>query len=375
MMDSVNFCGLTDLGCVRTNNEDAFVVQKVWDENHILAVAIDGVGGYEGGEIASALARDSIVEFLAQYPNGERLDLLKQAVVYANNTIFTQRKEQPQYAQMSCVLTAILVELKERRINMAHVGDTRLYEFSEEGIVKLSHDHSLVGYREEIGQLSELEAMHHPQRNLISRDVGSKYIDDSSDDVEVAVFPLKSHSMLLLCSDGLTDMITSAQICDVLSEEVSVEQRAQNLIDAAKKAGGRDNVTVVLVDVQLAEMEQVCEEQSEQRAEEECAEEECAGEESATTQDEEVKPRCRCCKIGLWPIVLALAVGYLLGGYTGGWLRGKSTTAVAVEVPDSINVVDTLNGGEENSLEKEPNEDQAQSEDTVQTEPLVGAEA
>lgn len=370
MMDSVNFCGLTDLGCVRTNNEDAFVVQKVWDENHILAVAIDGVGGYEGGEIASALARDSIVEFLAQYPNGERLDLLKQAVVYANNTIFTQRKEQPQYAQMSCVLTAILVELKERRINMAHVGDTRLYEFSEEGIVKLSHDHSLVGYREEIGQLSELEAMHHPQRNLISRDVGSKYIDDSSDDVEVAVFPLKSHSMLLLCSDGLTDMITSAQICDVLSEEVSVEQRAQNLIDAAKKAGGRDNVTVVLVDVQLAEMEQVCEEQSEQRAEDERA-----GEESATTQDEEVKPRCRCCKISLWTIVLALVVGYLLGGYTGGWLRGKSTTAVAVEVPDSINVVDTLNGGEENSLEKESNEDQAQSEDTIQTEPLVGAEA
>ncbi len=172
-MKEVTFFGNTDMGRKRTNNEDSFAIQQIWDDNHVLALAIDGVGGYEGGEIAAEIARKSIVEYLESYANGERIDLLKQAVIYANNNIFTERKNQPQYANMSCVLTAIIVEINERRINMAHVGDTRLYQYSNGEIQKLSHDHSLVGYREEIGELSEEEAMKHPQRNIIGRDVGS----------------------------------------------------------------------------------------------------------------------------------------------------------------------------------------------------------
>lgn len=248
-MDTVTLFGNTNLGMVRQNNEDAFIAQYIWDNKHVLAVAIDGVGGYEGGEIASSLAQKSIVEYLETYSNGERLELLKQAVIFANNKIFTERKNQPQYRSMSCVLTAILVETEEKRINMAHVGDTRLYQFSDNMLVKLSHDHSLVGYREEIGELTEEEAMKHPQRNIIGRDVGSQYLENSvSDYVEVETFPLLPNSILLLCSDGLCDMITSEQMKVELEKELPVQEKVNNLIAAANEAGGKDNVTVVLVE-------------------------------------------------------------------------------------------------------------------------------
>ena len=240
------------MGKIRTNNEDAYIVQHIWDDDHILAVAIDGVGGYEGGEVAAALARKSIIEYLESYPNGERLELLKQAVVSANNTIFSERKNMQQYANMSCVLTAALIELKDRRINMAHVGDTRLYQFANGVLTKLSHDHSLVGYREEIGELTEEEAMKHPQRNIIGRDVGSRRLENGDNDyVEVSTFPLLSQSMLLLCSDGLCDMLTSAQMSSILQTDRRVEDKAAALIDAANAAGGKDNVTIVLIDFDM----------------------------------------------------------------------------------------------------------------------------
>ncbi|MCM1176142.1 MAG: protein phosphatase 2C domain-containing protein [Clostridium sp.] len=251
-MESIKFCGNTDLGKVRTNNEDAYIVQNIWDENHVLAVAIDGVGGYEGGEVASGMAKKYIVEYLENYSNGERLELLKQAVVYANNNIFSARRELHQYSSMSCVLTAIIVDVTGRCVHMAHVGDTRLYQYSDDELVKLSHDHSLVGYREEIGELTEDEAMHHPQRNVIGRDVGSTYLDGNVGEyVETATFPLLPKSDLLLCSDGLCDMLKSVEIKSVLETKCTVEEKVGQLIAAANEAGGKDNVTVVLVEVDM----------------------------------------------------------------------------------------------------------------------------
>lgn len=245
----VDFVGCTDMGLVRSNNEDAYVVQNIWDKKHILAVAIDGVGGYEGGEVAAALAKESIVEFLNNNREGEKAELLKRAVIYANNTIYTERQRDAGRSQMSCVLTAVLVDVAEQYINMAHVGDTRLYQYCDAEFVKLSHDHSLVGYREEIGDLTEEEAMSHPQRNVISRDIGSRYLsEDECEYVEVNSFPLLPNSTLLLCSDGLCDMVTSVQMALILSEEAPLGLKVEHLIAAANAAGGRDNVTVVLVE-------------------------------------------------------------------------------------------------------------------------------
>ena len=172
--------------------------------------------------------------------------------IYANNEIFTARKQQQQYANMSCVLTAVIIEVAEKRINMAHVGDTRLYQFANNKLIKLSHDHSLVGYREEIGELTEEAAMKHPQRNIIGRDIGSTYLENSNTDyIETAIFPLLAHSTLLLCSDGLCDMIMSKQMIEILNQPLSITEKVNALIAAAKDAGGKDNVTVVLVEAEL----------------------------------------------------------------------------------------------------------------------------
>ncbi|MCM1502757.1 MAG: protein phosphatase 2C domain-containing protein [Bacteroidales bacterium] len=252
-MECMKFGGKTDVGKVRTNNEDAFIAQNIWDENHILAVAIDGVGGYEGGEVASGMAKKYIVEYLGNYSDGERLELLKQAVIYANNNIFSARRNLPQYSGMCCVLTAILVDLTGRCVHMAHVGDTRLYQYADGELVKLSHGHSLVGYREEIGELTEDEAMHHTHRNVIERSIGSSYLDwEHCDYVEIATFPLKPQSFLMLCSDGLSDMLKSCQIKSVLEQKCTVEETVERLIAAANDAGGKDNVTVVLVELSSA---------------------------------------------------------------------------------------------------------------------------
>lgn len=239
--------GVSDVGCVRKNNEDNMVLRRLWTDNYMLAVAIDGVGGQEGGEVAAAIAAESIPTFLDTYKNGEPLELLCQAVQQANNDIYERRGKETELSCMSCVLTAAIVDSRRSKVYLAHVGDTRLYLFADGELKKLSHDHSLVGYREEVGDLTEEEAMHHPQRNIISRDVGSEY-QETTEFVESATFQLTGKSILMFCSDGLCDMITSAQMTAILSKGKDLKKCCCNLVDAAKKAGGRDNVTVLLVE-------------------------------------------------------------------------------------------------------------------------------
>lgn len=246
--EQITFFGLSDMGKQRTNNEDAFVAKKL-DDKTVLAVAIDGVGGYEGGEVAAEIAQTEIPRYMRDFRNGERLELLKQAVVYANNAIYDRRLVDTARSSMSCVLTAAVIDVQRKVIDMVHVGDTRLYQYHHGELVKLSHDHSLIGYREEVGDLTEEQAMHHPQRNVISRDVGSaKHEVEDRDFLEAAEFPLLPNSILLFCSDGLTDLITSKQIVSILYQNKTLEKKAQDLIDAANDAGGKDNITVILVE-------------------------------------------------------------------------------------------------------------------------------
>lgn len=342
-MGTITFFGNTDMGQIRSNNEDAFIAQYVWDEKHILAVAIDGVGGYEGGEIAASLAQKSIVEYLESYSNGERLELLKQAVIFANNRIYSERKNLPQYSSMSCVLTAVLVEIENKRINMAHIGDTRLYQFANGEIVKLSHDHSLIGYREEIGELTEEEAMKHPQRNVIGRDVGSQFLESSGNDyVEVKTFPLIPNSILLLCSDGLCDMITSEQMKVELEKTLPVKDKVNNLIKEANKAGGKDNVTVVLVESINPE----CIISDDKNVEEEQVQPEVHNTTETSIETFQVKsketvPTHR--RSSIFFISIALVIfGYILGGFTGHkvlptiFTKNIQKDSVMIEPTDSL---------------------------------------
>lgn len=337
------FAGNTNMGMIRTNNEDAFLAQYIWDENNILAVVIDGVGGYEGGEVASAIAQKTIVEYLENYANGERIDLLKQAVISANNSIYEERQKNPDISNMSCVLTAVIVELEQRRINMAHVGDTRLYQYHNDELVKLSHDHSPVGYREEIGELTEEEAMHHSQRNVISRDVGSQQIvGTDSELIEAQTFHLEPQSTLLMCSDGLCDMITSAQMKDILRKDASLEEKVNMLIDEANKAGGKDNVTVVLVDSCYTEEPPMMEipekeEPKESKPTEETPKDTEEEKNNITTTDEKKKDNKKTSRLKIVIGYIAVAVIF----FAAGFFVGYSIEQQAKVTPQPTAVTDT----------------------------------
>ena len=240
------FFGQTDTGRVRKNNEDAFVLQHLWDERYILSVVIDGLGGYEGGEVAAGIAADTIRSYLIANKEGKPLELLKKAVVAANDAILAAKEEHPELSEMGCVLTAGIVDLCKRQLNIVHIGDTRLYRIADGEMTKLTHDHSLVGYMEDRGQLTEKEAMCHPHRNVIDRFLGEEpHRSDDPNFIDSAIFPLSADEELLFCSDGLYDMLTSPDILRSASRDS--RHMVQSLIDEANRKGGRDNVTAVVV--------------------------------------------------------------------------------------------------------------------------------
>jgi serine/threonine protein phosphatase PrpC len=231
---------LSDPGRVRTNNEDLPVLDA---ERGVFGV-IDGVGGHAAGELAAAIARDVILQRLAR-PLGTPAERVREAIAIANNEIFRRAASEPTLAGMTCVVTLAVVS--DGRITVGHVGDSRLYKLRRSGVRKLTHDHSPVGEREDAHEIGEIEAMHHPRRHEVFRDVGSALRDkDEPDYVEVIDDTLEDDAAILVCSDGLTDMIPSATIERVVRLHAGDAAAVTTaLVAAANEAGGRDNVTVV----------------------------------------------------------------------------------------------------------------------------------
>lgn len=239
---------VTHVGNVRTNNEDSFLLEEVWNRTHLLAVVADGVGGNGGGDVASRLACRCISEHIANSGNNiNGADILQAAVVYANNSICSQHCN-PLLSHMSCVMTAALIDLKTGKMDVCHVGDTRLYTLDDGQLVKITSDHSLVGPMEESGELSEHQAMTHPRRNIITRSVGQEMLYWGTDYIQTHTVKL-TPCTLLLCSDGLYDMVHSSETVRILKEPVSANVRAEKLIEASLNAGGKDNVTVIVIDL------------------------------------------------------------------------------------------------------------------------------
>ena len=230
----------TDAGRVRTNNEDLPLV----DTDRGVYAVIDGVGGQAAGEVAAAVARDVIVQRLGR-PLGTPAERVREAIALANNEIVRRADASPALRGMTCVVTLAVVS--DGMVTVGHVGDSRLYKLSASGMRKLTHDHSPVGEREDAGEVSEIEAMRHPRRNEVFRDVGGAYRDKDEDDyVEVLEEPLGRDCAILLCTDGLTDMVPSTAIDRLVRRHAgSPDAVVDALVSAANDAGGKDNVTVV----------------------------------------------------------------------------------------------------------------------------------
>ena len=242
------FYGITDKGKRREKNEDTFFARETIDKRFLAAGVIDGVGGYEGGDIAAGIASSVIMENLE--PISENVvESLRYAIIAANEKINEEKKGTGTHDQMACVLTCVVADIQNNKCWYAHVGDTRIYLLRDHSLVKISRDHSVVGFLEESGRLSEEEAMRHPRRNEITKALGfEEDIDTPEDFIETGESPFLPGDLLLLCSDGLTDMISSGTIMEVLTSEKSLGSKAKALIDAANDAGGNDNITAVLVE-------------------------------------------------------------------------------------------------------------------------------
>jgi PPM family protein phosphatase len=233
----------TNPGLQRDVNEDRVHV----DVARGLFVVIDGVGGHAAGGKAADIAL-TMVRTRLERETGSVVDRVREAIAIANNEIYRAAGLRPEWNGMACVLTVVVVD--EDRAVVGHVGDTRLYKLRDGRIDKVTHDHSPVGEREDSNEISELEAMRHPRRNEVYRDVGSDpHQPEDPDFIDVHEIPFEPDAALLLCSDGLTDLVDSSAMLQVVDRFASQpDQIVKRLIDAANAAGGKDNVSVVYVE-------------------------------------------------------------------------------------------------------------------------------
>ena len=236
---SLRCAGATDVGCRRERNEDDLVVEPAAG---LLAVA-DGMGGHAAGEVASHLAVTTLRELLvdATAPDIDARERLRAALETANRRILHEIVSDPTRSGMGTTVVAALVTRGE--LALAHVGDSRAYLLKDGRLERLTSDHSWVQEQVDLGVLTPEQARGHPYRNVVTRALGSR------PDLDVALrgLAMQPGDVLLLCSDGLSSMVEDARIATILSEsrdDVSVA--CSRLIEAARAAGGEDNITVVV---------------------------------------------------------------------------------------------------------------------------------
>ncbi len=239
----LHVAGSTHAGLHREVNEDRFYV----DPARGIFLVIDGVGGQAAGEKAADTAL-KMVKARLERETGAVEDRIREAITIANNEIHRQASTRADWKGMACVLTVAVID--NGHVVVGHVGDTRLYKLRRGHIEKQTKDHSPVGEREDAHELSEIDAMRHPRRNEVYRDVGSeRHGLGDRDFIDIARIPFESDAALLLCSDGLTDCITSSTINQIVEAHAGEpEAIVRLLIDAANRAGGKDNVTTVYVE-------------------------------------------------------------------------------------------------------------------------------
>lgn len=239
---------LTDVGSVRANNEDAVF----FDAPSRLALLADGMGGYNAGEVASAMAIEHTVDELRARVRsaGDKASLrelkraMQDAVGRANQAIFEAANTDPEYAGMGT--TIVLALLQKNHALIGHVGDSRAYLWRNGQLQRLTRDHSLIQEYIDQGLLSESEAVLTGYRSLLTRALG---VEDTLQ-LEITDLPVQTGDLILLCSDGLTDMLGDSDIATIFQQTPdTLQPKAERLIDEAKANGGQDNVSVALIKI------------------------------------------------------------------------------------------------------------------------------
>jgi len=231
---------LTDRGCKRPSNEDAFG----FSVEHGVFLVCDGMGGAAAGEIASSVAVDEVLNLVSDHAGNPAKPLeqvLEEAIRAANAAIYSGAQKDEQLSGMGTTLVGLAVE--ESRILVFNVGDSRCYRLRNSRLEQISLDHSLVEEQVRMGRMSHTEALRSPIRNVITRALGTQ----TSVTPDLFELDVEVGDLFLLCSDGLTGEVPDRQIESLLAADLPLEELCARLVDAAKKAGGHDNVTCLLV--------------------------------------------------------------------------------------------------------------------------------
>ena len=241
----MQYWGLTDPGCVRKQNQDTFLIRQL-DRNSLLCVVCDGMGGAKSGNIASTLAADVFMQEVQRSwkstVNSDKADqILRSAVKLANFTVFDQAQQFEEFAGMGTTMVAVLI--RGSRVTTVNVGDSRAYLVNKDGIRQITTDHSVVQMMVDRGEITPEVARTYPGKNLITRAIGTEPI------VMCDIFhqEVARGDFLLLCSDGLSNMMDEQEILFEVVHGVKKDHCCQRLLDIAKNRGAPDNVTSVLV--------------------------------------------------------------------------------------------------------------------------------
>ena len=234
----------SDIGKVRDMNQDSFYISKPEDKVQLFIVA-DGMGGYKGGEVASKLAVETSKNYILnnfdsiEHDRESILNLIKSAIEYANLVVFEKSKEIPELENMGTTLDVCLVI--PNKVYIGHVGDSRVYRKRKDFFRKLTTDHSYVQKLVSDGTITKEEAYNHPKKNMLIKALGcSSFVEP-----DTSVKGFLKDDVLLMCSDGLTNMLRDEEIAKIISE--NPVEACNKLVEAANNNGGFDNITTVII--------------------------------------------------------------------------------------------------------------------------------
>ncbi len=239
-MSNRSSAGFTDPGLVRSVNQDSYYI----DPQKRFFIVADGMGGHAGGQEASQLAVKTIQNYIETYWDTEisSEELLEAALQQANENILADQYTHPERADMGT--TCVIAMFRNGQSWCAHIGDSRLYRFRDKSLEQITEDHTWVARAMKMGDLSEEEAKNHPWRHVLFQCLGRKDLRQ----VDVYPVDIRPGDALILCSDGLTEEITDSEITSyLLNNDAQCEEIVKSLIEAAKQAGGSDNITVIMV--------------------------------------------------------------------------------------------------------------------------------
>ena len=242
--------GLTDIGKIRQLNQDYIFVSKESIGNlPNLFIVADGMGGHNAGEFASKYATENLISVIKESTETNPVALLNTSIEKCNKNLIEKAAEDEKLKGMGTTL--VLATIYDNKMYVANVGDSRLYIINDE-IKQITKDHSLVAEMVRIGEIDEKKARSHPDKNIITRAIGA------FDKVDVDIFEiiLNPKDIVLLCSDGLTNMIEDSEINRIINKQKATKTKVKKLIETANNYGGKDNIAVIIIEPDIDEVKE-----------------------------------------------------------------------------------------------------------------------